>query len=351
MQRAHDELELRVVERTQALRKSEERLRLAAQVTGFGTYEYDPVQPALVACSQFCEMLGLPEHSALEEVTLLRMVHARIARYSRKPWRVPRSARPRPSRHRVPHRARDGESAGCWTPGAPSSSPSGEERRAVRLIGTVQDITTRKEAEQRLRASEERSVQASEALARDNWQVRLLAQRLAETQERERREISRVLHEGLAQDLFTLQLGLVPLRELTEDRADAQQIIAELERLLQQSMRELKNLSNELRPTALEHLGLVAALERHAEEFSRRSGIAVSVQAAAPVPELAEHAAIAVYRAVQEALTNVAKHAVAANAAIELESDAEQFASASPMTAAVLRRRRRARSARSACWP
>lgn len=308
LKRAHDDLELRVAERTAALRSSEERLRLAAQVTGFGTYEYDAARHELVFCSRFCAILGLPERATLPYATLLDHVHpddrACVAST------LARALDPLgPGRHEVTYRVVRHDGAVRWlcdtgctyfdgTPHAPG---------AVRIIGTVQDITTREEAEQRLRASEER--------------FRSLAQRLAEAQERERHEIACLLHETHAQDLFALQLGLATLRESVRGTAEAERSIAELEALLSRSMRDLKSLSNALRPTALDHLGLVAALERLAEDFARRSGIATSVVARERAPALAERGAIAVFRAVQEALTNVAKHALAEHVAIELACD------------------------------
>jgi signal transduction histidine kinase len=160
---------------------------------------------------------------------------------------------------------------------------------------------------------------------REHEQVRLLASRLAEAQDRERRDLARILHEGLAQDLFALQLGLVPLREALSGRAEMQRALGELESLLTQSVRDLKSLSNVLRPAALEHLGLVDALGTLAEQYSRRGGIAVSVQTRAQAPPLDEPCAIALYRGVQEALTNVGKHASASSVTIALEADAERL--------------------------
>jgi len=129
----------------------------------------------------------------------------------------------------------------------------------------------------------------------------------------------------VAQDLFALQLGLVPLRDALSGRADMQQTIGDLEALVAHSLRDLKSLTNVLRPAALEHLGFVQAIETLAERFSRLSGIVVSVAAGANLPQPADPIAIALYRGVQEALTNVGKHAAASRVVIEIELDGERL--------------------------
>jgi two-component system sensor histidine kinase UhpB len=181
----------------------------------------------------------------------------------------------------------------------------------LRVLASIVDVTE--------------AVRAREEHDREHEQVRVLACKLAETQDLERRELARVLHEGLAQDLFAMQLGLVPLREALSGRADMQQAVEDLETLLANSLRDLKSLANVLRPAALEHLGFVQAIEALAERFSRLSGIVVSVAADATLPQPAEPIAIALYRGVQEALTNVGKHAAASRVVIEIALEGEQL--------------------------
>jgi signal transduction histidine kinase len=155
------------------------------------------------------------------------------------------------------------------------------------------------------------AVDLSERIARDSLR------RVVETQELERRRLARELHDETGQALASILLGLKALEERTDD-ASARAAIEELRELVVSTLQDVRRLAVELRPSVLDDFGLVAALERLAQSFSEQSGIAVDFQAALADERLPEEAETALYRIVQESLTNVVKHARARRVSILL---------------------------------
>jgi signal transduction histidine kinase len=155
------------------------------------------------------------------------------------------------------------------------------------------------------------AVDLSERIARDSLR------RVVETQELERRRLARELHDETGQALTSILLGLKALEERTED-ASASASIEELREIVVSTLQDVRRLAVELRPSALDDFGLVAALERLAESFAEQSGISVDFQAALADERLPEEAETALYRIVQESLTNVVKHARARRVSILL---------------------------------
>jgi signal transduction histidine kinase len=155
------------------------------------------------------------------------------------------------------------------------------------------------------------AVDLSERIARDSLR------RVVETQELERRRLARELHDETGQALASILLGLKALDEKTDD-AGARASIEELRELVVATLQDVRRLAVELRPSALDDFGLVAALERLADSFAEQSGISVDFQAALPDERLPDEAETALYRIVQESLTNVVKHAQARRVSILL---------------------------------
>jgi two-component system, NarL family, sensor histidine kinase UhpB len=126
-------------------------------------------------------------------------------------------------------------------------------------------------------------------------------------QEEERRRLARDLHDEVNQALTAILLRLEALaQETPPERAPE---VVELKRLVNQAMDELLNLARQLRPSALDDHGLVAALETQMKRFSARTGIEARLDTAGDPDELADVIQTAIYRVAQEALTNVTRHA------------------------------------------
>jgi two-component system, NarL family, sensor histidine kinase DevS len=153
------------------------------------------------------------------------------------------------------------------------------------------------------------AVDLSERIARDSLR------RVVETQELERRRLARELHDETGQALTSILLGLKALEEKTDDDA-AHSAIEQLRELVVATLQDVRRLAVELRPSALDDFGLVAALERLTHSFAEQSGITVDFQAAIADKRLPADAETALYRVVQESLTNVVKHAQARRVSI-----------------------------------
>jgi signal transduction histidine kinase len=138
---------------------------------------------------------------------------------------------------------------------------------------------------------------------------------LNEVLENELKRIAHALHDEAGQMLASVHILLA---DIAGDVPQARKRFAEVEQLLREIDGQLRDLSHELRPTVLDNLGLVPALEFLAEKVTRRTGLAISVTADAQgrLPAAVE---TALYRIVQEALNNTVKHANARTAIVELQ--------------------------------
>jgi len=126
-------------------------------------------------------------------------------------------------------------------------------------------------------------------------------------QEEERRRLARDLHDEVNQALTAILLRLEALaQETPPERAPE---LIELKRLVNQAMEELLNLARQLRPSALDDHGLVAALETQLKRFSARTGVEARLDTGGDPDRVAEVVQTAIYRVAQEALTNITRHA------------------------------------------
>ncbi|WP_192364436.1 sensor histidine kinase [Mesorhizobium mediterraneum] len=151
-------------------------------------------------------------------------------------------------------------------------------------------------------------------------QVRQLAGRLIYAQEQERTRIARELHDDVGQRVASLSIGLSSLKRRVSN-PDGDTARSELSGLQQQVVRlakDLRDLSHELHPGALEHVGLLEALRGRCEEINGESGTRVDVEVADGWSEVADEVELCLYRVAQEALRNITKHAHARTARISL---------------------------------
>lgn len=167
------------------------------------------------------------------------------------------------------------------------------------------DISESKQVERRLRESYE--------------MLRELASRRETAREEERKRIARELHDELGQQLTALRMGASTLRiRFGPDNPELTQHVQDLLGLADQTMQVVRDAVSSLRPGALD-AGISAAIEWLAAEFSRGTQVACSISVPDESLPLAEERAIALFRIVQEALTNVARHARARHVSVALE--------------------------------
>ena len=145
-------------------------------------------------------------------------------------------------------------------------------------------------------------------------------ERLVATREEERRRLRRDLHDGLGAQLAGLNVQAGALRRLIPRDPDAaEEVVVELREELRSAIANIRRLVYDLRPPALDDLGLVESLRQLAERYgSKDEPLSVLVEATEDLPNLPAAVEVAVYRITQEALTNVARHARARNCVVRL---------------------------------
>jgi signal transduction histidine kinase len=146
-----------------------------------------------------------------------------------------------------------------------------------------------------------------------------LSRRLVEIQESERRYISRELHDEAGQALSSLKVGLHLLEREANHPEAVITGIAELKHMADEILENLHRLAVDLRPASLDYLGLVAALRQYVESVSDKNGLTVQFEAVGFDERLPADVEIALYRIVQESMTNIVRHAQATRADVILE--------------------------------
>ncbi|MGD0778251.1 MAG: ATP-binding protein [Candidatus Solibacter sp.] len=158
-------------------------------------------------------------------------------------------------------------------------------------------------------------------------ELKQLSARLLEAQEEERRLISRELHDEVGQALTGVLLEMANLSNLIRNREESalSKKVDEIKRLLEVSIGVVRNMALLLRPSMLDDLGLVPALQWQAREASKRSGLWVKVAAEEVSDELTEDHKTCIYRIVQEALHNIVQHANARNVRITVSQEPDRL--------------------------
>src|SRR5512145_1227785 len=170
------------------------------------------------------------------------------------------------------------------------SGASGKRHYTVIL----RDITRRKQFEDALKASQR--------------ELRELSARVLEAREEEKAHIARELHDELGQLLTALKMDLGWLRERLPADAELAARVAEMGSLLDRTVGSTRRISADLRPLMLDDLGLADAAGWLVDDFAKRSGVACSIALPPELPEVSKAVGTAVYRSLQESLTNIARH-------------------------------------------
>jgi signal transduction histidine kinase len=155
------------------------------------------------------------------------------------------------------------------------------------------------------------AVELSQRVARD------AVRRVVQAQELERRRLARELHDETGQALTSILLGLKPLEEALAHHP-ARAALTELREQVVTALQDVRRLAVELRPAVLDDFGLVPALERLTDGFAEQSDVRVDFHSALGETRLPNEVETALYRVVQESLTNIVKHADARNISVSL---------------------------------
>ncbi|HEX2555090.1 MAG TPA: ATP-binding protein [Microvirga sp.] len=286
-----------------ALSVSEDRGAVAVEAADLGTWHWDADRHEVRGSDRVRALLGLePGQPGLPEATwptarILAAVHP-------EDWTPLRAALKRCLLEDAPldaeFRVVRSDRSVRWVR-ATGRLPRSGAPPARTLHGVLADIQPRKQAE---------------AAHRD------LLKSLADAQEDEQRRIARELHDQVGQTVTGLALGLKSLEKTLEAGAAgeaAREQLRWLQNLANEIGRDIHRAAADLRPTAIDDLGLQKALDAAALDWSRLYGISVDLQALGRVRRLPAETETAVYRVVQEALTNVAKHAGARTVSVVLD--------------------------------
>lgn len=187
-----------------------------------------------------------------------------------------------------------------------------ENGKPLRATGTCQDITAQKEAEVELRNRTAR--------------LQRLSRQLMSVEEQERRRIGRELHDRIGANLNALLLGIEVFQNKLPP-ALAQEIGSRFEgweALLRETIEHVRDVLADLRPPALDELGLLAALNQYVSLLARHVDMEIAMKGREPSPRLPPDVEIALFRIAQEALNNATRHAWAAHITVELLSDDAQ---------------------------
>ncbi len=179
--------------------------------------------------------------------------------------------------------------------------------------GVAEDVTYRKEAEERLKTSSE--------------QLRALSASLQSTREKEATRIARQIHDELGGPLAGLRWELEALEKMIHQPADPERVkmmqvkLAAMVGLTDATINVVRRVASELRPSILDDLGLLEAIEWQTQQFEARTGIECRCDCSLPRIPLGDQQSTAVFRIVQEALTNILRHAQATRVVVAMKEE------------------------------
>ena len=203
----------------------------------------------------------------------------------------------------------DGTSVPCIVSATPYRHPDGT---IIGIVEDFKDISERKRAEKDLKESGER--------------LRELTAHLQSIREEERSRIAREIHDELGQVLTALSLDVRWLRKrLPAELGELREKTQSMGGLITTTVNSISRICSELRPAILDDVGLSAAIEWQAEEFTSRTGIVCNIKTEPAEIKLSEELSVAIFRIFQETLTNIVRHAKASEVDVQLQLTPSDF--------------------------
>ncbi len=293
-----------------ALRESEDRFRVIAEGAPVMIWSARPDTTLDYLNSTCVEFTGRPLQQLLDE-GWLDCVHPEDLDRCRDTYGAAfEERRPFLMEYRVRHA--DGSYRWLLATGVPRHGADGE---FVGYIGCDVDITERRNAEDRIR-------EGQAALEQSHREIQHLAGRLIRAQDTERARIARDLHDDVSQQLAGVSIAFSGLKQRLGEyqvSAELQQELADLQRQAHALARNVRQLSHDLHPTVLQHLGLIKGLTAYCGELERAHGVAITCSAEGDLASISPEAALCLYRIAQEALRNVVAHAGASRAEVRVQ--------------------------------
>ncbi|NOJ42224.1 sensor histidine kinase [Bradyrhizobium australiense] len=290
-----------------ALLDSEKRGALAIDAAELGTWRWDLTANEFSGCNRFGDLLGLPSARSGETRWSADRIFALLE---------------------PPHRAALASFGGACLESGKSGSvefPVQSDDRGeywLRAAGRAEGPPNRRHVIHGVLAD-------IDILKRAEAERSHLLRRLASAQEEEQRRISRELHDQIGQTVTGLSLGLKALEQGLAKGGNAEAATEQvrwLEQLAAQIGRDIHRTASDLRPTAIDDLGIFRAIEAYVAEWQERYGVRIDIQTFGRDKSLPPDVAAVLYRLVQEGLTNVLKHASASKVSIVLEKKSDGLA-------------------------
>jgi len=280
----------------EALRESEQRLRLAAQAGRMYSFEWDVTTNEVVRSAERVKILGVAEP--------LRTTHQEFVKKMHREDRPTFIATitgltPQNPTGIVTFRTVASDGAVVWLRSSERAFFDGEGKM-LRVIGMVADITDLKRSEEELTG---------------------MTQRLIESQEQERARIGRELHDDINQRLAMLA---VELEQLQSNPSEVQSRARELQRHMAEVSNDVQALSHELHSSKLEYLGAVAGIKSWCKEFSERQKIEVDFRGDVS-SVLPREIGVTLFRVLQEALHNAVKHSGVKHLEVQLRQESGEI--------------------------
>ncbi|MCE5326355.1 MAG: PAS domain-containing protein [Planctomycetaceae bacterium] len=305
----------------ESLQQSRSDLDRAQAVGQIGSWRLDIGQDVLKWSDECYRIFGVPKGTAMTYEAFLAIVHPDDRTYVDTQWMAGLRGEPYDIEHRI---VVDGTIKWVREKAYLEHDASGA---LLGGFGIAQDITARKQAQEALREAKEdlerRVDERTAQLQHRSRQLAALASELALTEQRERRRLAQVLHDGLQQLLVGAKFHLGPL----ERSADpvARKTAARVNELLIESIDTSRSLTAELSPPILYEGGLVAAMEWLARWMQEKHGLAVNLDAEELITDVGEDIAVLLFQATRELLFNVVKHAGTESADVNVTQFADSI--------------------------
>jgi len=288
-----------------SLRDSEERVRLSAEAAGAGLWSLDRDNRSVWATDRASELYGLTKDDPKTLERVLQTVYPedrdRVRNANRRAWETGEEVI-------VEYRLVLPDGALRWL-AVRMRVQHRKAGQAQLLMGATVDITARKQSEEALRNHEQ--------------ELTTLAGRLIHNQEEELRRLSRELHDDLTQRLTVLAIDAGMLEKTLQSLLPSSAgEVRELKEKLIEVSNEVHQLSRRLHPSILDDLGLVQAARAECDTFRKRTGIVLTFEAGEITAPPTGDAALCLYRVLQEALQNIAKHSWTREAHASIEEGA-----------------------------
>lgn len=278
----------------EALRASEQRFRLAAYAGRMFSYEWDAATDVVVRSGEYSEMLcteGAAQRTTGQQI--LAKVHPDDRE---KVLAADVALSPEQPNLRVSHRMASPDDSVIWVERT-GRAHFNEEGKLLRIVGMVTEITDRKLAEA--------------ALAD-------VSRKLIEAQELERKRIARELHDDIGQRMAMLAVELELLRQDLPKMPDLRNYLGELQRQASEITSDVQTLSHELHSTKLDYLSPLAAIRSLCEDIGQQTKVQIEFESHDFPASLSPGISLCLYRVLQEALRNSAKHSGTRHAEVRL---------------------------------